>query len=105
MKAHDRRYRPTDLVEGETRVYHFDGNTRISIKEGLIEITAGGTLEKSALGETLKSTLESLIDAINALTVTCAGPGNPSSTPINAATFTAIKTGLSSILSNEVKNS
>ena len=103
LKVHDRTYRPTDLVEGEARVYNFDGNTRVSVKEGLIEITAGGTLEKSALGETLKSTLESLIDAINALTVTCAGPGNPSSTPINAATFTAIKTGLSSILSDEVK--
>ena len=103
LKVHDRRYRPIDLVEGEARIYNFDGDTRISVKEGLVEITAGGTLEKSILGETLKSTLENLIDAINALTVTCAAPGNPSSTPINAATFTAIKTGLSSILSDEVK--
>lgn len=102
---HDREYRPTDLVEGEARMYHNDGNTRVSVKAGLVEMTAGGTLEKSALGETLKTKLEALIDAITDLTVTCASPGNPSSTPINAATFTTLKSQLSAILSSEVKNS
>lgn len=103
--VHDREYRPTDLVEGESRVYHYDKKTRVSCKSGLVELTAGGTLEKSALGETLKEKLEALIDAIVALTVTCAGPGNPSSTPVNAATFTTLKSELSAILSSEVKNS
>ena len=102
---HDREYRPLDLIEGEVRLYHLDGKTRVSLKDSLVEITGGGALEFSVLGEALKGKLEELIDAINALTVTCSGAGNPSSTPINAATFTSIKNGLNSILSDEVKNS
>lgn len=41
--------------------------------------------------------LENLCDKISALTVTCAGAGSPSSTPINAADFTAIKSNLTTL--------
>lgn len=41
--------------------------------------------------------LESLCDKISALTVTCAAPGSPSSTPINAADFASIKSDLTSL--------
>lgn len=41
--------------------------------------------------------LEALCDKISALTVTSAIPGNPSSTPINAADFVEIKTNLTDL--------
>lgn len=66
------------------------------------EIGAGAT-EAMVLGTALKTQLEALCDGIVALTVTCAAPGSPSSPPINAATFTAIKAQLTTILSLLVK--
>ena len=102
----DRRYRPTTLNEGEVMVYDYNGNYFKLKASDMIEIFSKGSvaLQKMVLGETLKTTLESLIDAITTLTVTCAAPGNPSSKPINAAVFTAIKNNLSTILSQKVKN-
>lgn len=41
--------------------------------------------------------LEGLCDKISALTVTSASPGNPSSTPINAADFAAVKSSLTEL--------
>lgn len=49
---------------------------------------------------TLSDIMQQLIDtmtAIQSLTVTCAGPGNPSSVPINAADFGTISTELSTL--------
>ena len=64
---------------------------------------SSGTLESSVLGETLKTTLEKLIDEINKITVQTAV--GPSSTPKNALEFTAIKTlDVPKILSKKVKN-
>lgn len=41
--------------------------------------------------------LENLAQGLTVLTVTCATAGNPSSVPVNAATFTAIQTQLSTL--------
>lgn len=46
----------------------------------------------------LKTLILALIDAISALTVTCASPGSPSSIPINIAAFTALKTQFQTLL-------
>jgi phage baseplate assembly protein V len=62
----DREYRPTDLIEGEVMLYHLDGNTKIYIKEGLIEITGGGTLEFAPLSSKIKTEIDTLIDIFNA---------------------------------------
>lgn len=48
--------------------------------------------------ESLAGLIGELIDATVALTVTCASPGSPSSPPINAATFTALKTRFNDLL-------
>jgi hypothetical protein len=87
----------------EIAVYHPQGSYIFINKDGEIQIKAGTVaLEKSILGETLKAKLEALIDAINAITVPT-GVG-PSGTPINAATFTTLKSQLTQILSTKIKN-
>lgn len=79
---HDRAYRPKDLVEGEARLYNSDGKTRVSTKTGLVEITAGGTLEFASLASKIKTIVDDYcVTKFNAHVHTCAGPGNPSSVP------------------------
>lgn len=70
--------------------------------KGNLEIGTSG-LEKAVLGETLKTKLEELIQAITSLTVTCGAPGTPSSPPLNASQFQQIKNTLGDILTNKVK--
>lgn len=65
LRVHDRTYRPTNLSEGEVMVYHFDGDTKIHIKEGEIDITGGGTLEFAALPSKIKTEADTLIDVYN----------------------------------------
>jgi len=85
----------------EIFVYHPTGSYFKILKDGKTYLKSdSGTFEKMIKGETLKSILESLIDAISLITVTCAAPGNPSSVPINVASFTLIKSQLITILSN-----
>lgn len=72
------------------------------VVKGNIEI-GNNTLEKAVLGETLKTKLEELIQAITNLTVTCTAPGTPSSPPLNVAQFNQIKNTLGDILANKVK--
>ena len=72
--------------------------------EGIENKSGSATTEPTILGTQLKTTLENLIDTINAITVTCSAPGSPSSIPINAAAFTLIKANLSTILSQLNKN-
>jgi len=68
-----------------------------------IRLGSESVTEKAVLGDTLKSTLENLIDAIKAITVTSTTPGTPTSPPINIASFIVIGNTLSDILSQKVK--
>jgi hypothetical protein len=87
----------------EIAVYHPQGSYIFINKNGEIQIKAGSVaIEKTILGETLKTKLEALIDAINAITVPT-GVG-PSGTPINEATFITLKSELTQILSAKIKN-
>lgn len=88
-------------IKGNANI-HVNGNCNIS-SDGDMKFKAGSTeLESSVLGESLKSKLEELIDAIVTLTVpTAVGPSGP---PVNSAQFTNIKSQLESILSEKIKN-
>jgi hypothetical protein len=68
---------------------------RITVDESVIEMTSDG-IKISKAGESLKSLLSDLIDAIEAITVPT-GTG-PSGVPINSAQFTAIKNRLTNFL-------
>jgi hypothetical protein len=62
-----------------------------------IEMAADGiAIERNA--QSLKDALNSLLDAIKTITVTCASPGTPSTVPINVAAFDAVKTQINQIL-------
>ena len=50
--------------------------------------------------ENLCTKLETLCDTIQAITVTCAAPASPSSTPINSAAFATAKTDIVAIHEN-----
>lgn len=72
-------------------------DSNIQIKSGKKKIVLQEGKEPIILGDTLKTTLEQILDGIAALTVgTVFGP---SSTPINSAVFTGIKQKLDTILS------
>ena len=95
----------------EIFIYHpnasifIDKTGNITVKGTTITFTAGATnSQPSILGNTLKTILSSMLDGIVALTVTCTAPSSPSSPPINAAVFTALKNQLSTILSPNIKN-
>lgn len=101
----------TDEDGGEVWLKH-SGGAQIRIDaQGAIEIknASGQTVtvgdstgtEAAALGDTLKTIIEQLCDAITKLTVTTnTGPSGP---PINVAEFVAVRVQLQRILSNTVK--
>ena len=68
---------------------------------GIENKSGSATTEPAVLGTQLKTTLENLIDAINAITVTISGATGGIN---NAAAFTLIKANLSTILSQLNKN-
>jgi hypothetical protein len=71
--------------------------------DGSIVIKSGSaSTEKSVLGETLKSKLEELIDAVKAITVPTAM--GTSGTPLNSSAFDQIKNSLDDILSEFNEN-
>ena len=89
-------------------LYEDEYNNKVYINEKKIQIKAddsskitfgedGDKTEPLIKGETMKSKLEDILDAINQITVPTAF--GPSGTPINAPVFTQIKTGLKDILS------
>ena len=89
-------------------LYEDEYNNKVYINEKKIQIKAddsskitfgedGEKTEPLIKGETMKSKLEDILDAINQITVPTAF--GPSGTPINAPVFTQIKTGLKDILS------
>jgi len=96
------------------RIKHLNGETLLEFdSEGSIFLTnaanqkvnigdgADTADEPALLGNKLKGLLEELIDAINAMTVPT-GVG-PSGTPINAVSFTAVKTKLNTALSQTIQ--
>ena len=88
----------------EISIYHPKGAEIFIDTDGLVSIKgASGTLESTLLGETTNQFLSDLIDGILALTVPT-GVG-PSGLAINSATFTSLKSQLSTLLSPDVKNS
>jgi hypothetical protein len=71
----------------------------VSIMQGQTKVILGnGKVQISSNGIDLGTLLNQLLDALAALTVTCTAPGSPSSPPLNAAQFLAIKTQLSQVL-------
>lgn len=56
----------------------------------------GVRIERNSVS--LKTAIDSLIDQIKLITVTCAAPGAPSTPPLNFAAFDAIKIQIDSIL-------
>lgn len=85
--------------EGAYTFIDSDGKIWNNSPVGICNKGGSASVEPTLLGTQLKTTLENLIDAISAITVTCTAPGNPSSVPINVAAFTLIKTNLATILS------
>ena len=96
-----------DSSAGNPEIFIYHPSAHIFINSlGIIEFKGGSTATQfSVLGETLQTVLGKLVDGILALTVICAAPTVASSVPVNAATFTAIKTvDLPSLLSTTIKN-
>jgi len=70
--------------------------TKVTIGNEADELLAIAHASFSEL-KTLTDRLSDTLTNIAALTVTCTGPGNPSSIPINSATFTATKTQVDAV--------
>ena len=73
-----------------TKVFIQVDNTRL-------QVDGTGTLIQRE-EQTLKIVLNSLIDQIKLITVTCAAPGSPSTVPLNVAALDAIKTQVDTLL-------
>lgn len=85
------------LAAGEMEKIIMKANSKISLKVGDREFTIDSKFLVKKGTETLKKIMDDTLDAIQQLTVnTNVGP---SSVPINAATFAAIKTRISNFLS------
>ncbi len=73
-----------------TRAKLFNGDTMVGVSAEKVKIA--NTLY------TLNGLLQDLLTQIQAITVTCAAPASPSSTPINAAAISAIATQIGNLL-------
>ena len=81
--------------------------SKITLKAGSIEIKSNNdSLEKSVLGESLKSWLESFLDDLKTFTVmTPTGPsGSIGDIPTNSTKIASAKSNLTNILSSNIKN-
>lgn len=70
----------------------------VLLKSGNTEVVLnaeGVKLQKSS--ETLKAILKDLMTNLQALTVTCASPGSPSTVPINAASFATLSSRIENL--------
>jgi hypothetical protein len=95
------RYENNIQVVGEDGEMSISMNTRVTVDAGE-EIKLGEeATEPAVLGDKLVTLLEDMIDAISTLTVPTAM--GPSGVPINAATFTSLKTTIADIKSQLVK--
>lgn len=79
----------TWLIDSDT-ITAQRGQTAVKVESDGVKI------ERNSVS--LKTAIDSLIDQIKLITVTCAAPGSPSSPPINLAAFDAIKAQIDGIL-------
>lgn len=113
----NREIRKNNLKPGEVAIYTKTGNEILITVEGNIEIKANSkikitgnasseSIEKSILGETLKSKLEDLIDAILEINVISPPLGGTTGTvsALHSVKFNKIKTELKDILSGNLEN-
>lgn len=73
-----------------------NGTTMVGVGASKVKVANNSTTLNTVL-QNLATQLENLCTAIEAITVTCAAPGNPSSPPINAASFATISSQISNI--------
>lgn len=85
-----------DENNNRVRITHKDG-TYITLQKGVIQLGGTTSLHPSVLGDNLVTSLQSLVTAIQAITVNT--PAGLSTTPLNQITFTMIAKNLNSILS------
>ena len=100
----------TSIEHGNFKVIADDDSARLENGETIVGV-GGGKVTFENTDTSLKTELQALITqlttlngylqnlntGITLLTVTCAGPGAPSSPPINAATFTAISINIGNV--------
>lgn len=79
-----------------TRAVLRNGAAGVGVSQSKVKIYNGSTTLNTTM-QSILTQLENLCTAISALTVTCASPGNPSSVPINVASFTTINSQLSTL--------
>lgn len=72
------------------RAVLYNGTTGVGVSSDKVKIYNAGT--------TLNTLLQNLCTQLQALTVTCAAPGSPSTVPVNAAAIAAIATQLGALL-------
>jgi len=82
---------------------HFSKDETIILEDKLLSLGAFGSTEPAVLGNVLKTWLEQLVDALVATTHTTTVPGLPTSPPVNAASFVALKAQIPTILSSLIK--
>ena len=83
VRAHDRRYRPTDLKSGEVALYHKTG-TRILLKDnGDVEIDCKGKFDIKGRAQTLNGLLDELVDTL----ISAGTTGNPVAHALNPVTI------------------
>lgn len=69
----------------------------VEVDTTVVEVSDAGVRIQRG-GDDLKSLLADLLEAVKALTVTCAAPGSPSSVPLNLASFVVLETRLNALL-------
>lgn len=74
-----------------------DGKLIVTKSTTTVEVGADG-VKVSRGGDTLESALSDLVSQIQAITVTCAAPGSPSTPPLNIAAIAAIGVRIGNIL-------
>lgn|GEM_PF-1832194 len=82
---------------GTTQIDADEQGVSITHSSGTVAIDTNGIgIERG--GENLKDVLSDLLTAIKLITVTCAAPGSPSTTPLNFASFSLLETRINNLL-------
>lgn len=71
---------------------------KVKVFKGDTQITLGDKISVQNSSQSLVDLLKALIDEIKLITVTCAAPGSPSGTPLNAAQLTVLATQIEELL-------